>query len=219
MRWLSCSAMVIWRDFRPRPYVFRGMLMGWRFMQRHWEVREGSSQVETQRKKGPWERHHCAQTRDRLPWERLIRTAQTGPEGRTRRDEWNSRETDFSLTQGRPLTQLELSCPMVDSAALEAMNPKGFTRENQRGPCSPAHRGVFTDAVTFTLLYVLHCTYHLRWSCFSVDLPTVSLPVECKPHGNQDHIHLASCCVPRTQNGAWHMVGGWWILVQWVREG
>lgn len=74
-------------DFRPRPYIFRGMLMGWRFMQRHWEVRERNSGVLRLRER---KAHESAITvcrhvmgclgKDKLE---LFRQAQRGESGET----------------------------------------------------------------------------------------------------------------------------------------
>lgn len=124
----------------------------------------------------PWEHHLCSMhwhvmgclAKDKLD---LLREA----EGRTRRDEWNPRESDFSLMKGRCWKQLELSCQTTDLAALEARNPKGVQQRKTKGPWSSAH--ILTDAMALShsassLCSPLHL-YSNKWShlfiCWLVD--------------------------------------------------
>lgn len=187
-------------DCRPGLYIFRGMLMGWRLCRDIGKWERGTLGCWDSERERPMRAPSLCTDMWWAALGKQIRIAQTGPEGRTRRDEWNSRETDFSLTQGRRLTQLELSCPSVDLAALEAMNPKGVYQRKIKGALAPQPRGIFTDAVIFTLLYFLHCTCHRGWPCLSVDLPTVSIPGPYPP-----------CSLLCPKNTEWCLSHGRWL--------
>ena len=83
---------------------------------------------------------------------------------------------------------------------------KMCSTERNRDPQSSVH--TLIDAVTLTL-FTFFVTL-LIWNglvCLPVDLLMVSLPVEGKPHENQDHICLVRCCVPTAQKSVGHMVG------------
>lgn len=82
-------------DCRPRPYIFRGMLMGWRLCRDTWKWERGTLGCWDSERERPMRAPSlCTDTW----WAALgkqIRTAQTGPEGRTRRDrfQFDARKT------------------------------------------------------------------------------------------------------------------------------